>query len=631
MKHLVKLYILIFITIVFSIVYLYVKLGETQDQLTINIDNIFLTQTKEIARNIDEHIHNEIDANLYAQLKNNLKLRERLEEEMSLLHTEIYQYIYILYRDKHHNFRYLLDGSKEDKGAFDEKLNVNKKIWEKVYKSKTSQLYSQQNIDALSQTYLAPIIYNDTVEAVLAIDFSTALPRNITQATIPLKHVFFYIFAAILLMLLILLYQTFLNLKTKKESITDPLTQAYNRTYLRELLKRIDISAYQIAMLDIDYFKQVNDTYGHKTGDKILRDVADIIKQEIRSNDIFVRFGGEEFLLFISKQQENNYTAKKVAERIRKHIEMTSFVYDNITIKLTLSIGITCDTTHFKSISDAIKHADKMLYIAKREGRNLVITDNKQQQKEQDKKETSIHQLSINAIKEAIEDNRVFVFFQPIFDAHTSNITKYEALIRIKDKNGTIVLPGQFLPTVAHTNVYNDLTKIVLENVFKTIEKSKMSISVNLNFSDIVDSNIFGIIIEELKANKVLASWLIIELLENEILEADATLVQHIQEIKSFGVKIAIDDFGTGYANYAVFQKLPIDIIKIDGSLIKEIDTSPVSQRIVKSIIYLTEEFNIETIAEFVHSEEVYTKVKELGITHLQGFYLAKPQEDLAL
>jgi diguanylate cyclase (GGDEF)-like protein len=562
------------------------------------------------------------------QLKDDPRLRKELEYEISLLHTDIYKYIYILYRDKHHNFRYLIDGSKDDKGAFNEKLNVDKQIWENIYKTKKPKLFTQKKIDGLSQTYLSPVIFNNKVEAVLAIDFSMALPRNITQATTPLDNIFLYIFVAILLMLLILSYQTFLNLKTKKESITDSLTQAYNRTYLRDLLQKIDISQYQIVMLDIDYFKQVNDTYGHKIGDNILRDIAGIIKQEIRPDDIFIRFGGEEFLLFISKKNKDDAFTKKIAERIRKHIEMTSFTYDDITIKLTISIGITCDTTHFKSISDAIKHADEMLYIAKKEGRNLVVS-NEGKQMLQKNTDAAINQLPINAIKEAIEQNRVISFFQPIFNAHTSNISKYESLIRIKDKKGNIILPGQFLPTVTHTNIYNELTKIVLENVFQAIDKHQVSISVNLNFSDILNNNIFAIIIQELESNKTLASRLIIELLENEILEADDTLIQHIQEIKSYGVKIAIDDFGTGYANYAVFQKLPIDIIKIDGSLIKTIDTSPVSQSIVKSIVYLTEEFNIETVAEFVHSKEVYAKVKELGITHLQGFYLAKPQEDL--
>jgi diguanylate cyclase (GGDEF)-like protein len=378
-------------------------------------------------------------------------------------------------------------------------------------------------------------------------------------------------------------------------------------------------------MLDIDHFKGVNDTYGHKVGDNILSDVASIIKKVIRSDDIFIRFGGEEFLLFIRRKNTKEMLATQIAERIRYKIEEKIFTYDTVSLKITISIGITCSPQHFKTISEAIKHADELLYIAKREGRNRVVSD--MNAKEIPKYATQ--NLHINDIKDAIEENRLICHYQAIFCTQTQKIAKYEALVRIKNRDGSLIYPNEFLPNIVHTNLYNQMTKMILDIVFEKIKRNKVTISVNLNFSDIINKNIFKLIVEELEHNKDVAPWLTIELLEYEVLEAQHSFEHNIATIQSYGVKIAIDDFGAGFANYNVFQILQINTIKIDGSLIKNIDTSPTSYKIVKSIKFLTEELGIETVAEFVHSKEVYATVKELGITKVQGFYLAKPQATL--
>jgi len=625
MKYLIKFYTFIFFSIIAAIIYLYFSLQQTQEDLTNNINKLFVTQAKEFAANIQHNIHKKVHTDLYKTLKEHLEIRQHLEHHMRTITTQTYKYIYILYRDKKGNYRYLLDGSKEDRGEFGEKLNVNKEVWDKVYSQQKPQLIFQNNLDGLWVTYLEPVVFHGKTEAVLAMDFSTTLPQEIANATKPLNNIFSYIFVAIVLMLIILLYQTFLNFKTKKESITDPLTQTYNRNYLRDLLTNINIAKYQILMLDIDHFKSVNDTYGHKVGDFILSSIAKLIQSVIRSEDILVRFGGEEFLLFIHRDREDIDLAENIAQRIRETVQNKLFCYEDLTIKVTVSIGVTSTPEHFKSIGDAIKHADEMLYVAKRNGRNQVITD----ASANTLSNAPSTQLHINDIQEALDEDRLICHYQAIFSAKDDQVAKYEALVRIQNRDGSCSYPNQFLPTVMHTNIYNQITKKVIEIVFAQIKAKKIQISMNLNFSDIVSNDIFAIIIEELEANKDLAKWLVIELLEYELLETSETFINNIERIKSFGVAIAIDDFGTGFANYHVFETLPIDIIKIDGSLIKNIDTSQTSRTIVKSIIALTQDFGIESVAEFVHSQEVYAILKELGVTHMQGFYLAKPQESL--
>ena len=623
MKHLLKIYSFIFVSIIVSIVYIYISLQHTQTKLSRNIDTLFISQAKDFASNLKEHLKVHIKKDIYNTLKHDKKLRETLAHEISILTTNSYKYIYILYRDAKGNYRFLADGSKEDKGEFDEKLNVDKKRWDKAYDEQKPQLFHQNSLDGLWISYITPIVLENRTQAIIGIDFSSKVPQKIIHAMDPLDRVFLYIFIAIFIMLLILLYQTFLNFKIKKDAITDPLTQAYNRNYLRDLLTNINIAKYQIIMLDIDHFKNVNDSYGHKIGDNILRDIATIIQKQIRSDDIFVRFGGEEFLLFIHKKDSQTLLAKHVAQRIRKKIEETTFRYDTLSINITVSMGVSCKPEHFKSINEAIKHADEMLYIAKKEGRNKVISNTSTH-----RPATTNTKLHINEIQDAIERQQIVCYYQAIFNTQTRKIEKYEALVRI-EREDRLILPNDFLPKIMHTNIYNQLTKIILQTVFTKIKQHEVPISVNLNFSDILNNDIFQIIIDELEQNKAFASWLIIELLEYELLEANQLFTQKIKTIKDYGVKIAIDDFGTGYANYNVFQTIPIDIIKIDGSLIKNIDQSEISQKIVHSIVVLTKELGIQTVAEFVHSKEVLAVTKELKVDTLQGFYLAKPMPNL--
>ena len=625
MKHIKQLYSFIFFSIVLAIAYLFFSTAQIQQILNENVESIFIKEAKSFAQNINNNIKTVIKEDPYKELKENLSLQKKMEHALSIIINDTFKYIFVLYRDSNGNYRYLLDGSKEDKARFNQRLSVDKKLWSSVYDTKVPLIINQKELDNLWITYLKPVVLNNKTVAIIAIDFSTQLPQSIYNAIEPLNKIFIYIFIAIGLLIVILIYQSIRSIKIKKESITDPLTQAYNRNYLRDLLSNIDITKYQIMMLDIDHFKQVNDNYGHKTGDYILASSAKIMQNEIRDEDILIRFGGEEFLIFIKKSSVNSYLAYNIAQRIRKKIEESRFSYEDKELQITISVGVSCQPEHFKTVSLAIKYADEMLYKAKREGRNQVISQSTNDTTLLKKTNTK----SINDVKEALEEQRVVCFFQAIYNAESLTVVKYEALVRIKEKDGSITSPADFLESITYTNVYNDLTKSVLESVFTQIKEKKIQISTNLNFSDILDNKIFDLIIHELELHRELSSWLIIELLEYELIEEITIVQSRLLRIKEYGVKIAIDDFGSGYSNYSIFKLLPIDILKIDGSLIKDIDTSEASYKITHSIILLAKELGITTVAEFVHSKEVLETVKMLHIDEVQGFYLAKPSPNI--
>ena len=599
---------------------MFFSIEKIKKELQSNVEEIFLTQAKSLALNIDKSVKKNFPYGLSASALKDYESRKHLEEDLELFITSLFHYVYILYKDTKGNYRYFVDGSRGDeKGEFDQRFDVDKARWDQAYISGKDTVF-RQNLDTVWVTLLHPILYHGKTEAIVAIDFSLELPKQVGETIEPFKVLFVYIFIAIGIFVLIVLIQIYTNFKIKKESYLDPLTGAYNRNFLRDFLKKQDLNRYAILMIDIDHFKQINDGYGHKVGDYILHELVQLLKRQLREDDLIVRFGGEEFLIFLKSVNNNEEELLQVAQRLHASVEQHEFVYNELVLRITVSIGINFHPSHFKSPNEAIKHADQLLYVAKRSGRNKIINDASAISSSKPAKK------SVYETKEALEDGRIECFYQPIFDMRSTKIVKYEALVRMIDKEGKIITPFFFLEDILHTNLYNEITKHIVQTVFRTIAKTSNAISLNLNFSDILDDNLYKIIIDEIEKNKELADKLTIELLEYELFGDYTQVKKNIEKIRSYGVKIALDDFGSGYSNYAIFKEIDIDIIKIDGTIIKEIDTSEVLFDIAKSIVVLADSLGIELVAEFVHSRNVYEKVKELGIRYAQGFYLGEPE-----
>lgn len=379
--------------------YMYYSIGTIKKDLNSNIDKLVINLTRDFVHNIDKKIKEKVEKGSIVKLLHaNSELRYSVENIISTISTDSLRYVYILYRNTDGVYKYLVDGSYEDRGELDQPLNVNKKEWNKVYNTKKDIIFYQKDIKTLWTTYLHPIIYKDKVEAVLAIDFSFDLKNRIKKVIKPLDIYFIFIFLAIFVLILVFLIELYLNHKIKLESYTDSLTQIYNRHYLRIFLDKVNIDNYQIMMIDIDYFKKVNDSYGHEAGDAILKGFAHLTKQAIRENDVLFRYGGEEFLIFI-ENKNNIDIGEQIARRIKNKAEETKFIWGTQEIKITVSIGLNRYPENFKSIDQAINYADEMLYLAKKDGRNCI-------------RSKKIHQdtsckLSISEIKEAFDDKRI--------------------------------------------------------------------------------------------------------------------------------------------------------------------------------------------------------------------------------
>jgi len=607
-----------------SFAYIYNEIKTTKEDIFTRIEIDQIEHISSILKNIESDFISSLGIkNEYDLLEsfNNEENRKKYEHIASLLMTPNIKYAYILQKDDTGRFRFLLDASKTDKAGFYQKFDVNSPEYMRAYATAKPQIIKQKNIENLYITLLHPIISNGEVIALFSVDITTEIQDLIHNSVKPLENFFIILIVIVMLFMLLIILQLFHYFITRKRVFTDPLTKTFNRNYLEELLHVINLKNYSIAMLDLDKFKSVNDVYGHQTGDYILMQASKIFKASIRAGDILVRYGGEEFLLFIHNR---NGSALDVCERIRESIFLGEYFYDGNEIKTSVSIGLHKHPSLEKNLHEAIKIADKMLYLAKKNGRNRVeIYDEKALSEENSSSK------DISFVKEALDEERVVCCYQPIYDYKSGEIYKYESLVRIIASDGRVVLPFEFLPQIKGTNMHYKLTQRILHIVFEKVIESKKSISININFSDLTNPDIQETIVSTLSNNGELASKITFEILESDEIDDVELFKEKTSMLHSLGAKVSIDDFGSGYSNFKTIIDIEANYLKIDGSLIQNIDINIKDYKVAKSIIHFASQSNMKTVAEFVHSKEVFDKLVELNVDYMQGFYISQPKATL--
>ena len=559
------------------------------------------------------------DGNLLRAFKNNA-LRLQTEEKLGTLISKNIRYAYVLFRDKKGRYRFLLDGSREDKAHFYQKFDlINPELYNRAYTTKQPQMIGHKKMQNLWLTYIYPIVYKNHTIALISLDTTTHLEEKILGLISPIKKIFFWLILFVALLFLIGIVNTIYSLRVQKKLFIDPLTGLYNRKYLQEIEIKLQLNKYAVAMFDIDHFKAVNDTYGHKAGDYVLQECAKIFEESVRESDIVIRYGGEEFVLLLNaRTQEEKKRAYLIVERVREAVQKHPFVYEDTEIKCTISIGLHQEPEKEKDLMSAIKVADQMLYIAKETGRNHTeVYHNGQKTQTTD----------INITRDAIAQCRVICQYQQIYDPYQKKILKYEALVRIKNRDGSLIYPNDFLPALKHTNVYFKLTKEILRINFERFERSVDAVSINLSVSDIMNNDIISFIEKELAYKKELVSRITFEVLESDEITNIDRFLQQLKKLQNLGCSIAIDDFGSGFANFKMVLDIDANILKIDGSLVKEINQNAKVYKVVKNIILFAKDVEMKTVAEFVSSKEIYDTLLELGVDYMQGFYIAKPLE----
>ncbi len=365
----------IFISVIFVVMVagLFFQFNSVINKTSSEINKIEINRANALTRKLVLHVRNKITGNFSILLKDKA-LRKVISNFLSLYITDEFKYIYVIYKDKKGIYRYLLDGSDSlDRGEFKQKFNpLLENLWKKSFQIGRPMHGFQSKADGLWITYLHPIMINGKTRAVLAVDISTKEYQNLNNFLIPLYDFLKIFLFVITVIVLVVLSQMYMFYKERKKSIIDPLTRLHNRNYLKEIWNKINLEKVAILMLDIDHFKSVNDTYGHDIGDVVLRSIAKRLMSEIRLEDRVIRYGGEEFLIFL-EWPKNDDEVMQISQRICKSIANDKIrINEDLSINITISIGVNINPSNSGTLREAIILADKMLYTAKNEGRNRV-------------------------------------------------------------------------------------------------------------------------------------------------------------------------------------------------------------------------------------------------------------------
>lgn len=402
----------------------------------------------------------------------------------------------------------------------------------------------------------------------------------------------------------------------ERQSI-DFLTQLPNKVKLIEDMEDIDFPI--LSVVNIDGFSEINDFYGLDIGDEILIDTARLIENFIdKEKHSVYRLYGDEFAVLTKTKLDQNHHLETIGALLVE-IRKEPFICGEQKIYISLTSG-----TAFES-ETIIGKANLALRHAKREKKFHQVFD-------ENMLASYKHGENIewaNRIRDAIKEDRIVPFFQPIMNLKTGEITKYEALVRLIDSDGVIISPAQFLTIAKKSKQYSYVTKKMLESAITIASKHNIDISVNLSIEDIESSEIVDFIDKTLAKHSV-GDKIIFEITETEDAQNYLALRNFIDLVKSkYHSKVAIDDFGSGYSNFEHILELDFDFLKIDGSIISKINNSKQSMVLLDAIIAFTEKLGIKTIAEFVSSEEILEAVKNKGIDFGQGFFIGKPLDHL--
>lgn len=392
----------------------------------------------------------------------------------------------------------------------------------------------------------------------------------------------------------------------------DKLTSLSNLYQLRDDLEQNEQST--LIMVLIDNFKVINDYYGFMAGDFLLEAFAKTLKERCTEGTLY-RTNGAQFAIRLDERMDF-YSLKDLLAELSESLKHISYHYYDTIIYIDVTLGSVISNTNsniFSKVSMALEYAKE---------HHLPFWIYEQRMHFEDVYETNL-KASLS-IRNAVMSSGIMPYFQPIVCNKTDKIVMYEALSRMQDESGVILTPNQFLPIAKKIKVYDEITKTMIEKTLATIEEGDYKVSINLSFDDIMSSSISAYIVQMLE-EKSLGPRVIFELRATEAISDYDKANKFITEIKRYGAEVAIDDFGCGFSNFSYLTSLDVDYVKIDGSLIRDIEHDTKAIIVVETIVAFAKRLNLKTIAEHVHSSAALAKVKNLGIDFSQGYYIDEP------
>jgi diguanylate cyclase (GGDEF)-like protein/PAS domain S-box-containing protein len=386
--------------------------------------------------------------------------------------------------------------------------------------------------------------------------------------------------------------------------------------------------SFALLFLDLDNFKEVNDTLGHAYGDMLLKEVSQRILTCVRATDTIARFGGDEFTILLSdvvEKERVNRVIEDILQLLSKPFEI-----NEETFYITASIGVTCYPEDGKDLETLTKNADQAMYAAKNAGRNRYSYFTKSMQET-----AQSHMKLANDLRLALKENQISVAYQPIINLKSRKIVKAEALIRWQHPKLGLVSPVDFIPIAEQTGLINDIGEFVIIQSAQHVKHLQViydkDFQISVNVSPVQFNNTrakYGAWRKKFKSLGLNGKSIVVEITEGLLLEANTLTKDKLIEFSNAGIQIAIDDFGTGYSSLSYLKKFEIDYIKIDQSFVRNMSANSGDFALCEAMVVMAHKLGIEVIAEGVETLEQSILLAEMGCDFAQGYYFAKPMQE---
>jgi diguanylate cyclase (GGDEF)-like protein len=411
-------------------------------------------------------------------------------------------------------------------------------------------------------------------------------------------------------------------------ALHDPLTDLPNRSLFHDrsqqaiLSARRDGTGVALMILDLDRFKEVNDTLGHHNGDLLLQEIGARLRTGLRESDSVARLGGDEFGLLLPHVADGD-EALMLGERVRAVLRLP-FTLEGVTLDLEASVGVALYPKHGDDVDTLLQRADVAMYLAKedRSGCELYAAD---------RDEYSPHRLALAAeLRRALDERELVLHYQPKADLTDDRIVAVEALVRWEHPEHGLLTPDQFVPLAEATGLIRELTLRVLDEALRQQrawrdDGIELRVAVNLSARDLYDLTLPATVAELLATHDVPATGLELEITESVIVADPMRARAILNRLSEMGIVLAVDDYGTGYSSLGYLKRLPIDEMKIDRSFVMQMTDDRNDAAIVRSTVELGRNLGLRVVAEGVETAAAWAHLKALGCDFAQGYYLSRP------
>jgi diguanylate cyclase (GGDEF)-like protein/PAS domain S-box-containing protein len=420
----------------------------------------------------------------------------------------------------------------------------------------------------------------------------------------------------------------------RHRTLHDSLTELPNRTYFYEAVTQAiaaarDRSQLAVLLIDLDRFKEINDTLGHHYGDLLLCEFAAALRKHVRAPDTLARLGGDEFALLLHVGGEARTAAESAVERIGRLLAQP-YQVEGLPLSIEASIGVACFPQDGGDVDQLLQHADIAMYSAKLNGVGHAVYE--RSMNGHDRRRLGL----LGELRRAISERELVLHYQPKLDLRNQRIDRVEALVRWQHPTDGLVPPVEFIPLAEQTGLIKPLTLYVLDSALEQCRRwlddgRTIGVSVNISPRNLNDGNFPRDVEDLLRRHAVPSGQLLLEVTERGIIADPAQAEATLRALNALGIRIAIDDFGAGHSSLASLARLPLDQIKIDRSFVTDLATNPGNDVIIRSIINLGHQLGLEVVGEGVETSEVSKRLQQYGCDLLQGFTLtpALPADEL--